>query len=113
MTQPLIQTVAITRGDDYSATVTFDQPVAGFAEMRFTIREDWARAEADNTEAALSVTLTGSGIYTATLSLTSAQTLALQFDQYVYDVAVVTSAGSKRYTAQRGMLRIAPDVTRG
>ncbi len=111
MTQPLIQAIALTRGDDYAAVLTFDQPVAGFTAMRFTVRESWAVAETDNTDAALTVLLTATSTYTASLELTSAQTLALQFDRYVYDIQVTTGAG-KVYTTQRGELRMTPDVTR-
>jgi hypothetical protein len=111
MTQPLTQNISITRGDDYSATITFDQATSGFAEMRFTVREDWATSESDNTDALISVTLSTSGTYTGTLALTSSQTVDLVSRMYVYDVAVTTLGGSK-YTTQRGHLRVGPDVSR-
>lgn len=111
MTQPLTQNLKITRGDDYSATITFDQVTSGFSEMRFTVREDWATSQLDNSEALISVTLSTVGTYTATLALTSSQTLDLIDGKYVYDVAVTTLAG-KKYTTQRGQLRVNPDVTR-
>lgn len=111
MTQPLTQNISITRGDDYSATITFDQATSGFSEMRFTVREDWATSQSDNDEALISVTLSTSGTYTAVLTLTSSQTVDLLAKKYVYDVAVTTLAGAK-YTTQRGQLRVGPDVSR-
>ena len=102
----------LTRGDDYAADLTFDQLVAGFSEIRFTVREDWATTQTDNTEATLTATLSATGDYTAELSLTNAQTQALTADRYVYDIQVITVSGSKRYTTQRGCLRITPDATR-
>ena len=112
MTAPLVQNITITRGDDWGATVTLDQPVAGFTEIRFTVRETWALEEADNTAATLTKSLTLSGTYTADIDLTNEETVALTNDEYVYDVAVITSVGSKKYTTQRGFLRMAPDVSR-
>jgi hypothetical protein len=111
MTVPTIN-FAVTRGDDYSASLTFDQPVAGFSDMRFTAREQWAETQTDNTDAAVSVTLTPTGTYTAQLDLTSAQTLALTLRAYVYDVQVTVASGGKKYTTQRGRLSIDPDATR-
>lgn len=102
----------ITRGDDYSATVTFDQPVAGFTEIRFTMRTAWASNEADNAEAVYTTTLTPSGANAADLELPNADTVTWTDDSYFYDIAVITSAGSKKYTTQRGQLRMAPDVGR-
>lgn len=117
MTLPLVQLISITRGDDYGGTMTFDQAVAGFVEISFTIRTEWATTETDNTEAVFSGTLTGgevivTGAYTATIDIASADTLAMTADSYVYDVQVETSSG-KFYTTQRGMLRVNPDVSRG
>ena len=112
MTAPLTQAIDITRGDDYAATVTFDQPVAAFSEIRFTVRESWATTETDNTDATLTTTLTPSATSAADLDLTSTQTLALVLDQYVYDIQVITASGSKVFTTQRGTLRVSPDVTR-
>lgn len=103
---------AITRGDDYAASVTFDQLVASFSEMRFTVREQPATSEADNTDAVLTVTLAATGSYTAQLELTAAQTVALLNDRYYYDIQVTTTSGSKKYTTQRGQLRVEFDVTR-
>lgn len=114
MTEPRTESIRVTRGDDYGATFTFDQPVASFAEMRFTIREDWASAETDNADASLTTTLVGSGTYTADLQLSHADTLTLTLasGQYVYDVQITTASGGKIYTTQRGMLRVTPDATR-
>jgi hypothetical protein len=112
MTAPLFESLSLTRGDDFGATFTFDQAVAGFSEMRFTVREMWATDETDNTDAALSVTLSASGTYTADLALTSAQTLSLALDEYVYDLQITTTSGGKKYTTQRGTLHMTPDVTR-
>jgi hypothetical protein len=111
MTQPRIEMIKLTRGDSYGATFTFDQPVSGFSEMRFTMRESWATTEIDNTTATMSVLLVGSGAATADLAITYTQTGALALDAYVYDVQVVTIAG-KRYTTQRGQVVIGPDVSR-
>ena len=111
MTTPPTVNVHVTRGDDYSASVTFDQPVANFSEMRFTARADWATTETSNSGAALSVTLTATGTYTADLDLTSVQTLTLTASQYVYDIQITTTGG-KKYTTQRGILRVGQDVTR-
>lgn len=111
MTTPLQQTITIVRGDDYGGTVTFDQPVAGFASMHLTIRDDYATTQVDNTDATLSISLVATDTYTASIDITSAQTLTLQNDQYVYDVSVTTLAG-KRYTAQRGTIRMIGDVDR-
>lgn len=111
MTAPNQVNIALTRGDDYAADVTFDQAVSSFAEMRFTVREGWALSEADNTEATLSVLLTATGTNEALLELTSAQTQALEHDEYVYDIQV-TTVGGKKYTTQRGPLRLEPDVSR-
>ncbi len=113
MTAPRTETINIVRGDDYLATFQFDQLVSTFSEMRFTIRDDWATTETDNTGAVLSVALTASGAYTADLALSSADTLTLQARQYVYDVSIVTALGGRRFTTQRGMLRPTPDCTRG
>lgn len=112
MTAPLVANITLTRGDDLAATFTFDQLVAGFSEMRFTIREDWATTETDNTAATLTKSLTASGDYTALLELSSAETLALIGESYVYDLQITTVTGSKKYTTQRGQLRVTPDVTR-
>ncbi len=112
MSQPRVETILLTRGDDYIATFTFDVAVANFTEMRFTIRESWATTETDNSTAVLSVTLTGTGTYTADLALTNLQTRTLVMDQYVYDCSVTTTAGAKKYTAQRGPLKVGPDVSR-
>lgn len=104
--------ITITRGDSYSAAVTFDQLVSAFSEIRFTVRESWATSETDNSTATLSKTLTTSGLYGATLDLTSAETLALTRDSYVYDIQITTVVGTKIYTTQRGKIRVSPDVTR-
>lgn len=112
MSQPRIETIELTRGDDYAADIAFDQPVAGFASMRFTIREEWARAETDNSGAVLTLELTPTGTNTAALEISSAQSLALQFEQYVHDIQVVTVTGGKKYTTQRGPVIVGPDVTR-
>lgn len=113
MTSPLTQMIELTRGDDYAATVTFDQPVAAFSEIRFTVREAWATTETDNTDATLTKTLTPSSAYAADLDLANTETLTLALDQYVYDIQVTTASGAKVFTTQRGTLRITPDVTRG
>jgi hypothetical protein len=111
MTRPRIETIELTRGDDFSATVTFDQPVSGFAEMRFTIRETWATREADNDTATFTTLLTPSGTYTADFDIPHASAVAFEFSEYVHDIEVVTNAG-KRYTTQRGPVLIAPDASR-
>lgn len=111
MTQPRTETIELTRGDDFSATVEFDQPVADFVSIRFTMRPDWARGEVDNDSAAFSVELTPTGTRTASFEISSDESLAFQADRYVHDVAVVTNAG-KTYTTQRGPVLITPDVTR-
>lgn len=112
MSQPRTETIEITRGDDFGAEVTFDQDVADFASMRFTLRETWAKDEPDNTSAILTVALTATGARTASLELTSEDTLLLQRDQYVHDIQIVTVAGAKKYTTQRGPVFITPDVSR-
>ncbi len=112
MSQPRVETILLTRGDDFAATFTFDVAVSNFTEMRFTIRDSWATTEADNSTAMLSVTLTATGTYTADLALTNLQTRALAADSYVYDLQVTTTAGAKKYTAQRGPLKVGPDVSR-
>ena len=101
---------SLTRGDDYAATVTFDQAVAAFSEMRFTVRSAWAESQTDNSDADLNVTLTATGTYTALLTLTADQTVALLGPEYVYDIQV--TASGKKYTTQRGRLRVDPDATR-
>lgn len=113
MTAPRVEIITLVRGDTYGATFTFDQAVSGFTSIRFTIRDAWATDETDNTTAAYTTTLTATGTYTAALTIPSASTLALQLDQYVYDVAVVVTADGAKYTTQRGHLRMSPDVTRG
>jgi hypothetical protein len=111
MTQPRVQNIELTRGDDYFATFTFDQPVSGFSEMRFTVRESWATTEEDNDEATLTLALAASGSATADLDISSEQSLALALDSYVYDLQITTNAG-KKYTTQRGFIRITPDTGR-
>lgn len=110
MSQPRTQEIELTRGDDFGATVTFDQLVSGFSEIRFTVRETWATGETDNSDAKLSKALTPTGAYTAEIEITSAESLTLE-DRSVYDIQVVT-VGGKKYTTQRGQLRVSPDVTR-
>lgn len=111
MSQPTIVNLQVTRGDDFGAEVTFDQAVAGFSEIRFTVRETWAASETDNAEAVYTATLTPSGTYTASFEIPNATTVTWLLDEYVYDVAVLTT-GSKKYTTQRGTLRMTPDVSR-
>lgn len=111
MTQPRTETIELTRGDDFAATVTFDQPVATFALIRFTIRPDWARGEADNAGAVFTVELTPTGAYTAGFEISSAESQELQLDRYVHAIQVTTTSG-KRYTTQRGPVLMTPDVTR-
>lgn len=111
MSQPRVENIELVRGDDFGATFTFDQPVSAFSEMRFTIRESWATTETDNTTAALSKTLSATGTYTADLDITDEEALALSLDQYVYDVQIITTGGRK-YTSQRGILRMTPDASR-
>lgn len=116
MTAPLIQPLNITRGDDWGGTFTFDQAVAGFAEISFTIRTAWATAQMDNTDAVFSATLTDgdiavSGTYSATIDISHTDTITWTAEEYVYDVQIET-VGGKLYTTQRGNLRMCPDATR-
>lgn len=112
MSQPRIETIELTRGDDYAADITFDQPVADFASMRFTMRETWAAGESDNTGAIFTVELTPTGTRTASLEIPNAATLTFARDEYVHDIQVVTAIGGKKYTTQRGPVIVGPDVTR-
>src|SRR6478752_4688516 len=112
MTQPRTETIELTRGDDYSATVTFDQPVSSFSEMRFTIREDWATSETDNSSAVFTALLTPSGTYTAELAVPHVDAVGLSKRRYVHDIQVTTSSTGKQYTTQRGPVFVGPDVTR-
>lgn len=102
----------VTRGDDVTFDVTFDQLVAGFSAMRFTMREAWATTETDNTAATYTLLLTATGDYTASGDLPNATTQTWLNEIYVYDVQVITSVGSKKFTTQRGVVRLTPDATR-
>ncbi len=110
------QAIELTRGDDFGATLTFDQLVAGFAEIWFTVRVDWAKSETDDTAAVFSGTLTGgqialTGTYTATIDIPDEATRLWSGFNYVYDVQIRTTAG-KVYTTQRGKITVGYDVTR-
>lgn len=111
MAQPSAIDIDITRGDDFTTTITFAQAVAGFSEIRFTAREQAATTETDNSGATLSVALTPAGTFTATLTLTSTQTRALQRTSYLYDIQTLTTGGL-RNTTQRGFLHVTFDVGR-
>lgn len=111
MTQPRVETIELPRDTDYGATVQFDQPVASFTEIRFTMREDWATGEDDNSGAVYTTALTPTGVYTATFAIPSAVARAALKKRYVHDIKVVT-AGGERYQTQLGPVIIGPDVTR-
>ncbi len=112
MTTPTIVNFSVTRDDDFSAVVTFDQLVAGFSEMRFTVRETWASTESDNTDAIYTTTLTATGAYTASLEIPNAETATWTQDRLFHDISVVTAIGAKQFTTQRGEIRVGPDVGR-
>jgi len=111
MTQPNTQTLVITRGDDFSATVTFDQDISGASEIRFTVRDDWATSETDNASAVYTTTLAPTGTTTASLTVPDTDTVTWLKPGYVYDIQITTGAGLKQ-TTQLGSLRMGPDVTR-
>lgn len=110
MSRTAFQSLEFTRGDDESLIITFDQDVADFTSMKFTIREIWATDETDNTGAIYSGTPVASGARTATLTVPKATTVAMLFDEYVHDVEVV--AAGINSTTQRGPVRMTPDVGR-
>lgn len=111
MTQTAIQNIQITRGDDYDATITFDQNISDYEELRFTVRTDWATTETNNDDAVYTTELTGASSLTATLTIPSASTSIWTLPLYVYDIQVTSATGAK-YTTQRGKIRMGPDVTR-
>ncbi len=112
----LVQSLTITRGDDYGAVVTFDQDIAGFTDIAFTVRETYATTETDNVSAVFSASLLAGGVTAAgarsvAIDISNTATVTWSADKYVYDIQVTTTAG-KIYTTQRGPLYMAPDVTR-
>lgn len=114
MTTPNQQAITVVRGDDTTLTITFDQAVAEFDDVWFTVRESWATSEEDDAGAVFSAELgggiTSTGTYTAEIALPNANTVTWLNDDYVYDVQVKSS--DKLYTTQRGTLRVIGDVTR-
>jgi hypothetical protein len=111
MTQSRVETIELQRDTDYEATVEFDQPVSAFAEMRFTVREDWAMGDQDNDGAVYTTLLTATGTYTAMLTIPSATVRSLLRKRYVHDIKVITTTG-KRHQTQLGPVFVGPDVTR-
>lgn len=115
MSAPTTLHISHTRGDDFDRVITFSEDPSAFLGIWFTVRDGWANAETDDTDAIAQAVL-GSGIAvtgarTASITIANAATRGWDKDSYVYDVQVLTSANKIR-TTQRGTLRIQSDVTR-
>lgn len=117
MTAPALQNLEHVRGDSFTRIVTLSEPLIAFTEVCFTLREVWASAEENDSEAELSLKLSNGGLEAGdeddqvVIEIDAEDTRDWTLDDYVYDVQVTTTGG-KVYTVLRGFLRVTPDVTR-
>ncbi len=127
MSSPTIQNLVLQRGDDEDLLIwLFDSEseepfdVGQVSEISFVIRQTWAGAQEDNSDALfvaeypddIVVADAASGTWLVTVPEETTIALGDAAAPYVYDVRVVTAAG-KSVTTQKGYVQIGTDVARG
>jgi hypothetical protein len=111
-----LQNLSHRRGDTFDRVFNLSVDADQFVEFWFTVREEWATNEADDTSATAQVTQTAGGIVVTpprALNVKVAATVTRDWlkKQYVYDLQGRAITGAI-YTLAAGFLAMDPEATR-